>query len=72
MSRLKELVKKRKEIGKTVITADHKQNHNNKMEHERYKDLIIKEVYRMYEAGELNWNLAEEAGNEEIIDNYCV
>lgn len=54
MSRLKELVKKRKEIGKTVITADHKQNHNNKMEHERYKDLIIKEVYRMYEAGELN------------------
>lgn len=54
MSRLKELVKKRKEIGKMVITADHNQNHNNRMEHERYKELIIKEIYRMYEAGELN------------------
>ena len=54
MSKLKELVEKRIKIGKTVITADKKNNFNNKLEYERYKDLIVEEVYRMYKAGELN------------------
>lgn len=54
MSRLKELVENRKEIGSREFSENHKQNYNNMVEFNRIGNLIIKEAYRMYEAGELN------------------
>lgn len=54
MSRLKELIEKRKEIGRRRLSENRKQNCNNRMEFDRIGNLILEEVYRMYEAGELN------------------
>lgn len=53
MEKLREYAKKRKELGEKPAPKNGG-NYNEYMEYHRMGELIIKEVMRMYDAGELH------------------